>query len=80
MLLLMCYDYDQYNIVLIISFAIIIYQSAAKFIVRYTIHLFKDMPESQSLAACYRSLHHYCHTVRFSPIPHSSCHTLSKRK
>ena len=32
MLLLMCYDYDQYNIILIISFAITIHQLVAKLI------------------------------------------------
>ena len=35
MLLLMCYNYDQYNIILIISFVITIHQLVAKLIVHY---------------------------------------------
>ena len=36
MFLLMCYDYDQYNINLIISFVITIRQLVAKLIIQYT--------------------------------------------
>ena len=35
MLLLMCYDYDQFNIIMVISFIIIIHQLVAKLIVCY---------------------------------------------
>ena len=37
MLLLICSNYDQYNIILIISFVIIIHQLVATLIVRYSL-------------------------------------------
>ena len=37
MLLLICYNYDQYNIILIISFVITMHQLVAKLIDRYSI-------------------------------------------
>ena len=37
MLLLMCYGYDQYSIILIISFVITIHQLVATLIVRYSV-------------------------------------------
>ena len=36
MLLLICYNYDQYNIILIIYFVITIHQMVAMLILRYT--------------------------------------------
>ena len=55
MLLLMCYNYDQYNIILIISFVVAIHPLVAKHIVHYirywvykllTMHALTEITES----------------------------------